>query len=130
VLLSDWILGMPTEAMLLHAAATTAAATGLSGLSVGLGACLPNFRETDPSKIAVGFGGTLNLVAGLGYLLVLMTLMVGPWHARRWLEGATDSHLSGEWIVWLGAAAGLALATAAVVIPLRAGVRSLRRMEF
>jgi ABC-2 type transport system permease protein len=130
VLLSDWILGMPTEAMLLHAAATTAAATGLSGLSVGLGACLPNFRETDPSKIAVGFGGTLNLVAGLGYLLVLMTLMVGPWHARRWLEGATDAHLSGEWIVWLGAAAGLALATAAVVIPLRAGVRSLRRMEF
>jgi ABC-2 type transport system permease protein len=55
-------------------------AVGLSGLSVGLGAIVPNFHETDPSRIAVGFGGTLNLIIGLLYLLVVLGLMAGPYH--------------------------------------------------
>jgi ABC-2 type transport system permease protein len=126
VLLSDWMLGMSWPVMVLHAATTAAAAAGLSGLSVGLGACLPNFRETDPSKIAVGFGGTLNLVAGLGYLMLLLLVMAGPWHLQMGLAGTAEA----GWVVGLGAALGLALAAAAVVLPLRAGVRALRRMEF
>ena len=55
--------------------------SGLSGLSVGLGAIVPNFRETDPSKIAVGFGGTLNLVAGLDVPAAgASALMAVPYH--------------------------------------------------
>ena len=44
---------------------------------------MPNFRETDPSKIAVGFGGTLNLVAGLLFLLGDPGADGRPWHARE-----------------------------------------------
>ena len=69
-ILSDLMLGMPWTAMGVHALAVFVLAGGLSGLSVGLGAWLPNFRESDPSKIAVGFGGTLNLVVGLVFLLM------------------------------------------------------------
>ncbi|HEY1378857.1 MAG TPA: hypothetical protein VGF55_18800, partial [Gemmataceae bacterium] len=65
VTVSDLLLGMPVEALGLHLAAAAVVAVGLSGLSVGLGAVVPNFRETDPSRIAVGFGGTLNLISGL-----------------------------------------------------------------
>ena len=58
--------------IILHVVTVVVLALGLSGLSVGLGG-LPNFRETDPSKIAVGFGGTLNLILEL----ILLVLVVG-----------------------------------------------------
>src|SRR5205085_7987351 len=77
---SNLMLGMPPSLVLLHATAIGILALGLSGLSVGLGACLPNFRETDPSKIAMGFGGMLNVIAGLLVLLVLVLLMALPGH--------------------------------------------------
>src|SRR5262249_34557905 len=57
VVLSDSMLGVPWLVLVLHVLTVAVLAVGLSGLSVGLSACLPNFRESDPSKIAVGFGG-------------------------------------------------------------------------
>src|SRR5262249_33749444 len=62
ILVSDLLLGLPPEGLALHALAVAVVALGLSGINVGLGAYLPNFKETDPSKIVVGFGGTVNMV--------------------------------------------------------------------
>ena len=53
---------------------------GLSGISVGLGARLPNLRETDPSKIAAGFGGTLNLLVSLVFIFAIVTALAVPCH--------------------------------------------------
>ena len=53
---------------------------GLSGISVGLGARLPNLRETDPSKIAAGFGGTLNLLVSLVFIFAIVTALALPCH--------------------------------------------------
>jgi ABC-2 type transport system permease protein len=142
VLLSDLMLGMPFVVVLLHLLAVTVIAMGLSGLSVGLGAWMPNFRETDPSKIAVGFGGTLNLVAGLCFLVTVLVLMVVPWHvitglaASRLVLTGRDTYgaieLSSTNLMVIGGAAlvGLVFGTVAVVVPLRMGARALRRMEF
>jgi ABC-2 type transport system permease protein len=131
VLLSDLMLEMPADAIGLHAATVTALAAGLSGLSVGLGAVMPNFRETDPSKIAVGFGGTLNLVAGLLYLLLILGLMAAPWHLLMALPGSGQERPPWLWLLaGSGLVLGLAAATAAVVFPLRAGIGALRGMEF
>src|SRR5207248_592283 len=80
VVFSDVMLGMPPWIVSLHALTVIVLALGLSGLSVGLGAWMPNFRESDPSKIAVGFGGTVNLVVGLFYLLLILVLMSLPVH--------------------------------------------------
>jgi ABC-2 type transport system permease protein len=131
VLLSDLMLDMPWDALLLHALTVAVLSAGLSGLGVGLGACMPNFRETDPSKIAVGFGGTLNLVASLVFLLVTLALMAVPWHLQ--MAGASDANPPSPqmWIwVGLGAAAGLTAGTAAVVVPLHLGIQALRQTEF
>jgi ABC-2 type transport system permease protein len=126
VLLSDLTLGMTWPAVVLHVLTTAVLAFGLSGLSVGLGACLPNFRETDPSRIVSGFGGTMNLLVSLLFLLVVLALMAGPWHAlTAW--GAEGQAL---WTVFVGQAAGAAVGAAAVILPLRMGVRALREMEF
>jgi ABC-2 type transport system permease protein len=131
VLVSDLMLLMPAEAVLLHVLTVAVLAAGLSGLSVGLGACMPNFRETDPSKIAVGFGGTLNLVAGLLFLLLIVGLMAAPWHVHTALA-QTEARLPIPlWAgVGVGLALGLAIGAASVVLPLHAGVRALRGTEF
>jgi ABC-2 type transport system permease protein len=48
----------------------------LSALAVGNGARFPNLRENSPSRIAAGFGGTLNLVES-GLLIISVTFLVG-----------------------------------------------------
>jgi ABC-2 type transport system permease protein len=137
VLMSDIMLQMPLSMMLMHTLTVAVLAAGLSGQSVGLGACMANFRETDPSKIAAGFGGTLNLVAGLLFLLLILGLMAAPWHAAM-MFAASASEWSTmwstivpmEWIIGFGLLLGLVAAAASVVLPLRAGIRALRTMEF
>jgi len=131
VLVSDLMLEMPAAAIGLHVLTVAVLAAGLSGLSVGLGACMPNFRETDPSKIAVGFGGTLNLVVGLLYLLVIVALMAAPWHGFA-VAAEEVSVVAGVEVAVVGGCAclGLAIGVAAVVLPLRYGASNLRRMEF
>jgi len=130
VIFSDLMLGMPGPIIAVHALTVLVLAVGLSGLSVGLGAWMPNFRETDPSKIAVGFGGTLNLVAGLLYILVVLALMALPWHVRAIVSDLLGRHIPVHWLWYAGLAAGLLVGAAAVFIPLRIGARNLRRMEF
>ncbi len=127
---SDLLLGMPLATLAVHLPAVAVLAVGLSGLSVGIGACVPNFRETDPSKIAVGFGGTLNLIAGLMYLLVVIALVAGPYHLAAGL-GQGESLTVRAWgLVAAGGLLGVAAGVAATVVPLRAGARVLRGMEF
>ncbi|MGL4550348.1 MAG: putative ABC transporter permease subunit [Gemmataceae bacterium] len=132
VLLSDVMLEMPWQAVLVHAAAVSVLAAGLSGLSVGLGACMPDFKQTDPSKIAVGFGGTVNLVVGLLFLMAVLVFMVGPYHALMALVATPDNPPTAFFwpAVGLGMAAGLTVGALAVALPLREGIRTLRRMEF
>jgi ABC-2 type transport system permease protein len=132
VLGSDLMLHMPIQPILLHLLTVAVLSGGLSGLSVGLGACMPNFRESDPSKIAAGFGGTLNLVAGLLFLLVILGLMAAPWHAEMALsEVPAISALSlGQGIAGMGMVLGLAVGVVSPVWAMRAGIRALQEMEF
>jgi ABC-2 type transport system permease protein len=131
VLVSDLMLLMPALPILLHLLTVTVLAAGLSGLSVGLGACMPNFRESDPSKIAAGFGGTLNLVAGLLFLLLVLGLMAVPWHLDRMvIEMGVPSVLSGVGFIVVCLVLGIAVGAASVLLPLRAGIKALSEMEF
>jgi ABC-2 type transport system permease protein len=128
---SNVMLGLPWFVVAVHALTVLVLALGFSGLSVGLGACMPNFRESDPSKIAVGFGGTLNLVAGLGLLLVVIGVMALPWHLVMATAGDREFILTvGHW--WLGLCVlfGVGIGAVAAVVPLVAGAFALRQMEF
>jgi ABC-2 type transport system permease protein len=137
VVFSDLMLGMPAWIVGLHALTVLILALGLSGLSVGLGAWMPSFKESDPSKIAVGFGGTVNLVVGLLYLVLILVLMSVPLHLHyAALDLGPDSRMEYDlaritvWWLRIGLVLGLALGAAAIVLPLRLGTRALRRMEF
>src|SRR5205807_5809671 len=127
VILSDVLLGIAAPVIALHAVTVGVLAAGLSGLSVGLGAWMPNFRESDPSKIAVGFGGTLNLVTGLLFLLAVIGLMAVPYHLFAAAGQESDVPPAVGWLL-VRVGSGLALGVAAVIVPLRLGVRALRSM--
>ncbi len=130
ILISDIVLNMPLAAILLHQLNVAVLAFGLSGLCVGMSAWMPNFRETDPSKIVVGFGGTMFTVASLGYLVLAIAVVSIPYHVVL----ARDVVFRGEtglplW-VFAGAPIGVAAAALAIWLPMRIGARTLRGMEF
>jgi ABC-2 type transport system permease protein len=131
VVFSNVMLGMPWLIVAVHAVTIALLALGFSGMSVGLGACMPNFRESDPSKIAVGFGGTVNLIACLLLLTVVILTMGMPVH----LAFSRDPDHMMElweipWTVWAGIGAGILAGMVAIWMPMRAGMHNLRTMEF
>jgi ABC-2 type transport system permease protein len=136
VFLSDLMLGMGPVMISLHLAMVAVLCAGLSGISVGLGARLPNLRETDPSKIAVGFGGTLNLLVSLVYIFAIVTAMAIPCHLYFLsveYPGATSLALSHAGLrLGLSAAVliSLIIAVLGTIIPLRIGIKAFERMEF
>jgi hypothetical protein len=70
----------------------------------------------------------LNLVSGLFFLIVVIAAMPAPFHVILAIDDV-DS-FGFPWWTHLGIAVGLAAGVAAVWLPLRAGVRNLRGMEF
>ncbi|MCZ2341635.1 MAG: hypothetical protein LC104_07535 [Bacteroidales bacterium] len=132
ILTSDVLLRLPLPAILIHALTVAVVAVGLSALNVGLGAYMPNFRETDPSKIVVGFGGTVNMVIGLMYILLVILAMAVPLYVaafEQWLHGNKTLAIPPLW-VYAGLPVGLLFGAAAVVLPLRLGAKALRETEF
>jgi ABC-2 type transport system permease protein len=130
VLLSDAVLGMPAAGMLLHLVAVCALVLGLSGLSVGLSAWMPNFRETDPSKIVVGFGGTINMVVSLLFLVLIVGVMALPYHFMVTAESFVQTGRGFPLWLFAGLGVGVVLTGLAVWLPMRLGIRTLRHMEF
>lgn len=129
ILLSDLLLGLPLTGIALHALTTILMAVGLSGLSVGLSAWLPNFRETDPAKIVLGFGGTVNMLVSLVYLVLMIATVCGPYHAASAAALLQSSeHL--PWWAFAGIPIGLVLTVVATWLPMRVGMRNLCTLEF
>src|SRR6202041_1742882 len=80
VVLSDVMLEVGSAMIGIHVVIVAILCLGLSGISVGLGARLPNLKEDDPSKIATGFGGTLNLLVSLVFIFAIVTSLAVPCH--------------------------------------------------
>jgi ABC-2 type transport system permease protein len=138
ILLSDVMLDVEFALVVVHQITCVALCSGLSAIAIGLGAIMPDLRESSPSKIAAGFGGTLNLVASALFIMVLVLLTAIPWHVRmaddqgvlQNLAGATVQYLGTENAFAAGVAMTIVLGMIATVWPLHAGERAFRRMEF
>ncbi len=135
VVLSDLMLRVVPEVFFVHLLACVLLCLGLSGLAVGMGAKMPNLREESPSKIAAGFGGTLNLVVSTIYIAVIVILTALPSH---FYLGALEADPRGVlfdfdmlrlWMV-LGAVASVLIGALATIVPLRVGFRAFDELEF
>ena len=125
--ISSYMLKTPVTLAALHAVALFGICMGLSGLSVGLGTLYPNFAEDNPSKIVAGFGGTLNLVMSLGFVLAVMAIQAVPGFVLL-REGGTASPDASTWVVG-SMAAILVLSLTTCLLPMALALRAIRRME-
>ncbi|MCH8043023.1 MAG: hypothetical protein IID44_04830 [Planctomycetes bacterium] len=132
---SDLMLRVDLPVLVVHQVACVVLCVGLSGIAVGLGATLPNMREQSPAKIAAGFGGTLNLIVSAAFIAIVVLTTAIPTY--RYASALDRAHILLEdhpekWLFWLiaSAVANVALGTAAVLLPMWAGLRAMRRMEF
>lgn len=66
------VLELPHDVAQVHLLVCFGVALGLSGLATGLGARFPLIGQRNPARIAAGFGGTLNLVASMIFVLLEM----------------------------------------------------------
>ena len=137
ILLSDAMLQVAPLVFLSHQITCVILCLGLSGIAVGLGAKLPSLREQSPSRIAAGFGGTLNLVLSTLYILAVVLLTAVPCHFYLGAYGSGEQIVGSSrfhsWIqFWLAAGllGSLALGAAATIVPLVIGLRAFRRLEF
>lgn len=134
ILASDLMLRIDLLVVAVHQFTCLLLCVGLASIAVGLGAIMPDFREPSPSKIAAGFGGTLNLVLSALYIIFIVVCTALPCHfyliAGRGRLSETFLH-PDQWRHWLvyGIGAALLIATVATVLPLTMGLRAFRRLE-
>ncbi len=77
-IVSNLALNMPFEMVLSAVYIVTLVGLCLTALAIGLGAAYPNFAEDNPSRIAVGVGGTLNFFASALSVAVIITIIALP----------------------------------------------------
>jgi ABC-2 type transport system permease protein len=139
ILLSDVMLNISLFTIASHQLTCLLLCVGLAGISVGLGATLPNLREQSPSRIAAGFGGTLCLVVSTLYILLVVMFTALPTHFNLAAEIASDGHpledqsaLLSYLQMWMlaGTVGSVMLGIIATILPLAVGIRAFRRMEF
>jgi ABC-2 type transport system permease protein len=122
MIVSSLLLHLPWSKVAFFAGAIGLMSAALSGLSVGLGALFPNFKEDNPSKIVSGFGGTLCLVTSFLYITIFVTLAALP-DLRRVVKIA--------WPLPDAAPHALAVLISAVVlfVPLLTAMRRVKNLE-
>ena len=136
ILLSDSMLGLPWSTIFIHLMCSLALCSGLSGIAVGMGASIPNFRESSPAKIAAGFGGTLSLVLSAMFI-ILLVVTVGFTHHFNLLQQTLGQVPLDTASQLLGSSGGQVVSLCIVIaggllatfLPLTLGIRAFRQLE-
>ena len=103
------MLGLTADWAVANGVVIAAVCVGLCGLSVGLGARFAVLDERNPARIAGGVGGTINLIASVVFVcLVLAAAAYAHWHAA---DQALD-HLDATCVLILVAIVAGSVATA------------------
>lgn len=101
---------------------------GLVGLSIGLGSIYPNFKEDNSAKIVSGFGGTLNFIIALVYVIFTIISFAAPIFSYE-----VHHTISGRTFYLLITTSGIINMIVTViigVIPMILGYKHLENMEY
>ena len=138
VLLSDWMLGLHMPLVLVHELCCVVLCLGLSGIAVGLGARMPELRESSPAKISSGFGGTLCLVISSLFIMLVVIVAALPTHLFLLTRALGPAAVASKGLLaWAAGHGGMAVSLAlvaliglaATAVPLSMGLRAFRHLE-
>ena len=127
MLLSAAMLRSPPLTRVVAVSLAACIAAAVCGLSSGLGGIFLDLKHRNPAAIVSGFGGTLNLVLSLAFMLSAILPFGLLFHMQFMGRISTLAlhrglALAGLWL--------LAITAAAIVLPLALAARSLARRDF
>lgn len=126
-LLSTTMLEADWRTRSISIALVVAVSFAVCGLSTGLGAVFLDLKERNPAAIVSGFGGTLNLVLALGFMLAAILPYAAVLHAQAAMNLTPERTA----VALALATAWLAVLTAcATLIPLKLAVKSLQARDY
>lgn len=103
---------------------------GITALALGFGALYPNYETENVAEIPTSFGGLVFMMVSVTYLTGVVIVEAWPVYGflqARLQEGSGDVAVAP---LVLGLAGVVVLTGLAVVLPLRAGVRKVRSLDF
>ena len=122
VYFSNKILRVPDFFLYLSMANVFAIAFALTGLAIGIGSLMPNFKSDHASQIAVGPGGVLYMLLSFIYLALMFVLQIRPvWYYV--IKHSDEIHSS------VYAIAAIVLSLVVGLLPLEFGARRLAHRE-
>ena len=103
----------------------------LTALALGFGALYPNYESDNVAEIPTSFGGLLFMMAATIYLAAVILAEGWPVYVflSGNLRGASPGNIATLPLV-LGIAGAAALTLAAIVLPLRAGMKRVATLDF
>jgi ABC-2 type transport system permease protein len=126
--LAAWMLRVDGQTGAVAMGVAVAVSLAVSGLSTGLGAVFLNLRQKNPAAIVSGFGGTLNLVLSLVFMIAVIAPFAALFHAVSVGRAAAPAMVR-QGVIW--ATVWVVIATAVFTIaPLAWGARSLQAREY
>ena len=123
VVISSCLLKLSWERVTFFSSVIIVMTFSLNGLAAGLGVLYPNLKESNPTKIVSGFGGTFCLV--LSFLYILGTVMILGFGSAEMAISAPSQTLAASSIGGF-----IVLSLIIGWLPLRLGLRRLRYIEF
>lgn len=123
VFFSNRILEVPAFFMLISMANIFAVSFALTGLAIGIGALLPNFKSDNPAQIAVGPGGVLYMLLSFVYISVMLAIQIRPvWY---WVIQRSDRIHNEVYVI-----GALLLTLLVALAPMEWGARHLSAQEY
>lgn len=125
--LATWRLQAGAALGLVSIGLALAISMAVAALATGLGALFIDLKQPNPAAIISGFGGTMNLVLSLGFMLgaILPFGLIWHWHVTGILADILFTRALLGATAWV-----LILSTLATVLPLWLGLRSLKHREY
>jgi ABC-2 type transport system permease protein len=126
---SNLLLRVPTWMMMLSLVTIFLITFGITAIAVGVGALYPKFDYDHAAGISTGFGGVICMIFSVGF--IGLTVMIEAWPVywltmKRLTSGAAAESF---WLLVPSLFIVLALTTAAVIIPIRLGLKKLEAMK-
>lgn len=127
ILLSSSMLNSPYAIKVTAVSLACAISFAISALSTGLGAIFLDLDERNPAAIVSGFGGTLNLVLCLCFMLAAIMPPALIFHVDSMIHFPANefTNLMIVSCAWL-----IIITVLSTVIPLRIGINAMNRRDF
>lgn len=125
--LAAWMLQAGWALTALSIGLAIAVSLSAAALATGLGAIFIDLKQPNPAAIISGFGGTMNLVFTLGFMLsvILPFGLIWHWHVTSGFSGRPFHQANLLAALWV-----LLVSTATIILPLVLGIRSLKHREY